>query len=69
MHHTVMATKRDENRDRHKPARMTRIRLSLALQVDALSQRNASDFAEEVNRAVRELLQREGLWPPPSPTS
>lgn len=50
-------------KDRHKPSRMVRVREALADQLDELVGRNASDFTEEVNRAVRELLQREGLWP------
>lgn len=64
----LMATRKDHkaNRkaDRHKPRRMAGVKEVLARQVDILSGRNATDFTEEVNRAVRELLVREGLWPP-----
>lgn len=64
--HALMAAKKKQPGDRHKPARMTRVREILAVQLDKLVERNATDFAEEVNRAVRELLIREGLWPPTS---
>jgi hypothetical protein len=47
-----------------KPTRMVRIRELLAKQLDKLTEKNASDFTEEVNRAVRMLLASEGLWPP-----
>ena len=30
----------------------------------ALAKRRVTKWAAEVNRAVRELLEREGLWPP-----
>lgn len=50
--------------DRHKPRRMVGIKESLAEQLDKLVERNASGFTTEVNRAVRELLAREGFWPP-----
>lgn len=55
--------------DRHKPSRMVRIRKSLAEQIDAIVEKNASDFTEEVNRAVREYLERAGQWPPKSDPS
>lgn len=61
---SFMATKKDRNVDRHKPRRMAGIKEVLARQVDHLCARNATDFTEEVNRAVREMLVREGLWPP-----
>ncbi len=38
----------------------------LAIQLDALADANASDLMQEVNRAVREMLEREGKWPPKS---
>lgn len=64
MSQNAVMTKKKSN-DRHKPSRMTRVREVLAVQLDKLSKRNATGFTEEVNRAVRELLTREGLWPPP----
>lgn len=50
--------------DRHKPSRMTRVRESLAKQLDILVERRASDFTEQVNQAIRLMLEQEGLWPP-----
>ncbi len=49
--------------DRHKPSRHVRIKVQLAEQLDRLALRNATSTPDEVNRAVRELLEREGLWP------
>lgn len=50
---------------KRKPTRWARIRLQIAKQMDELVSRNSSDFTEEVNIAVRERLERQGLWPPP----
>ena len=33
-------------------------------QLKILCEQNASNLTEEVRRAIREMLQREGLWPP-----
>ncbi len=55
---------KDAKQPERKPARMCRIRESLAIAVDALVERNSSDFSEEVNRAIREYLERQNLWPP-----
>jgi hypothetical protein len=63
---SVPRKKKTPAQDRHKPSRMARVRDSLAKKLDDLADRNATDFTEELNRAVRELLQREGLWPPAS---
>jgi hypothetical protein len=38
----------------------------LAEQAEVLAERNATNLTQEVNRALRELLAREGLWPPSS---
>jgi hypothetical protein len=51
--------------DRHKPGRMVRIKQALAAQLERLAASNATNLTQEVNRAVRELLAREGYWPPP----
>lgn len=48
---------------RGKPVRVRHAYLD-ALQ--ALVGRNGSDLPEEVNIAVRERLERAGLWPPPA---
>lgn len=55
----------ERSKDRHKPHRMGRVRGRLSRQLELLCERNQTDFTEEVNRAVREMLEREGLWPPP----
>jgi hypothetical protein len=51
--------------DRHKPARQMRIHPLLAAQLDVLAERNATTAPQEAHRAIREMLEREGLWPPP----
>lgn len=60
--HNARMSKRKAN-DRHKPSRMVRIREPLAKQLKALADKNASSMSEEANRAVRLLLEQEGLWP------
>jgi hypothetical protein len=50
-----------ENR---KPTKGVRIRLALFDAALALGKRNETSATTEINRAVRELLAREGLWPP-----
>ncbi len=52
------------SKDRHKEAKQVRINKKLANALDALAERNASTSPVEVNRAVREMLEREGFWPP-----
>ncbi len=34
-------------------------------QLEKLIQQNASTINDEIRRAIRERLEREGLWPPP----
>ncbi len=62
-HNAVMVRKKKTPGDRHRPSRMVRVKEALAAQVDLLVERRATDLTEEVNRAVREMLEREGLWP------
>jgi hypothetical protein len=62
-HNGRMAAKKRP--DRHKPSRMVRLKERLAQQLDLLAGRNETSISHEVNQAVREKLQREGLWPPP----
>ena len=50
--------------DRHKPRRQVGIRGPLAAQAELLADRLAQDLTQVVNDAVRERLEREGLWPP-----
>jgi len=50
--------------DRHKPSRQVRVNPKLAAALDKLAARNATTAPIEANRAIRELLERESLWPP-----
>ena len=50
-----------------KRGRPVRINPALAAQADILAKRNATTAPIEINRALRELLQRENLWPPAGP--
>ncbi|AMV30093.1 hypothetical protein VT84_37210 [Gemmata sp. SH-PL17] len=50
-----------------KPAgdnRKFKVRPQLLIGLDVLAERKATDVTELVNTAVRELLEKEGLWPP-----
>ncbi len=58
-----MPSKKKKTDDTHKPSRMVRVKEVLAAQLDEIVQENASSFTDEVNRAVREMLVREGRWP------
>lgn len=66
----LMAT---SNNPSDKPPRRKRtligIRDSLAAQAEQLAERLATDLTEIVNAALRERLEREGLWPPPASPS
>ena len=44
--------------------RKFKVRPQLLPPLDELAERKATDVTELVNQAVRELLEREGLWPP-----
>jgi hypothetical protein len=52
-----------------QPKRPFQIRLrdDLRRQLELLADRNATDLTEEVTAAIRERLERAGLWPPPPP--
>lgn len=66
--HTVAMPKKKSqpgSGDRHKPARMVRIRTRLAQQADQLAEKLDQDFTQVVNDALREKLERANLWPPP----
>jgi hypothetical protein len=64
---TKKKTAADNGKDRHKKNKMARIRIPLAKELEALAQERSTDFTEEANRAVRELLEREGRWPSKKP--
>lgn len=59
----VLMPKKKPTSDRHKPAKMVRIRPRLAAQAEILAARRDADVTQIVNDALRELLEREGLWP------
>jgi hypothetical protein len=63
LHNACTAKKKKPTSDRHKPAKMMRIRLPLARQLEVLARRRASDPTEQANRVIQEALEREGLWP------
>jgi hypothetical protein len=50
--------------DRHKPRKMVGIREQFIAPGDILAHRLGMGFSEMVNQAVREKLERDGLWPP-----
>lgn len=60
-----MATKDPRKGDRHKPGQQVRVRSAYIPQLKKLAEVRVTSVPEEVNRAIRELLQREGLWPKP----
>ena len=59
----VMVKKKPHDRHRQK---QHQIRMSdrLRTQLDKLAERNDSSFSDEVRIAIRERLERAGLWPP-----
>ncbi len=52
-----------KNPSPHK-GKLVRINPRIIEVIDDLAQENATDRTEEVNRAIRETLKREGKWPP-----
>lgn len=48
----------------HQPGKPVRIRAVYLPQVEDVAELNGTTVPEEVNRYVREGLQREGKWPP-----
>ena len=55
----------DRTVDRHKKKPFQiRMHPLLRQQLEALAERNASDMTQEIVTAVREHLERAGLWPP-----
>jgi hypothetical protein len=62
----TLATMSKPQSDRHKPgSKMARIKARLVQQAELLGERLEHDFTQIVNDAVREKLERAGLWPPP----
>jgi hypothetical protein len=52
--------------DRHKrKAFQLRLHELIRQQLEKLAERNASSLTAEASIAIRERLERHGLWPPP----
>jgi hypothetical protein len=59
--------KPERSQDRHKnKGKIIRLHDVYWRQLDTLVDRNRSDYTEEIRRALRSLLEEEGLWPPPA---
>ncbi len=57
---------KDQKKDAHKVRSITlRLHAKIRGQLEKLVQQNASTINDEIRRAIRERLEREGLWPPP----
>lgn len=59
-----MSKKDPSNGDRHKPRKMVGIRKQFIEPLEQLAEDNGTKVTDEVNRAVRELLEREGRYKP-----
>jgi hypothetical protein len=51
----------------HKRPFQMRMHELLRQQLEVLAERNLTDLSTEVTIAIRERLERAGLWPPPPP--
>jgi hypothetical protein len=63
MHNALMAKKQKEE-DRHKPSRMVRLPERMARALEEFAKGRENTLADEVRTAVREYLERNGMWPP-----
>ncbi len=61
----IMADKKKQPGDRHKPSRMTRIPERMAKQLEEIAGEKETSLVDEVKQAVREYLEKLGRWPPP----
>lgn len=52
------------DRHRHPPLQL-RLHTNLRKQLEVLAERNLTNLTTEATRAIREMLTKEGLWPPP----
>lgn len=59
----VMAKEKPTDRHKH-PVTGIRLHRLIRQQLELLVERNASGITQEITIAIRERLQREGLWPP-----
>jgi hypothetical protein len=60
----AMAKKQPASQDRHKPRRMTSVPERMAKLLEEIAATKETNLATEVKQAVREYLERAGLWPP-----
>lgn len=58
----LMAKERKPDRHKRKPLQL-RLHPLLREQLEALAEQNASNMTAEVSIAIRERLERHGLWP------
>lgn len=61
----TMADEKPKDRHKNKPLQL-RLPPILRQQLEVLARRNLTTLTAEASRAIRELLSREELWPPPS---
>lgn len=59
-------SKKTKQADRHKKARMVRVRSEFDAPLDELAEELAQKVTQVVNDAIRERLQQAGKWPPKS---
>ena len=57
------SSRKKKSADRHKPSRQVRIKKQFIRPLEVLAERLATSVPDEVNRGVREMLERAGLWP------
>ncbi|VTT99058.1 ---NA--- : [Gemmataceae bacterium] len=50
-------------KDRHKPSYQVRIPTAFVAGLEKMAALNGGDLPDEVRTAVREYLQKHGLWP------
>lgn len=58
----VMAKERRTDRHKRKPLQL-RLHPLLRAQLEVLAEQNASTLTAETSTAIRERLERHGLWP------
>jgi len=61
----LMATKPKQSSDRHKPSKMVRIPLPIALALDQLAAEQFNRLPDQVLAACREYLEKHGRLPKP----
>lgn len=59
-----MSKSKDEKQKPKAASEQVRIKTVFTELLEVLAKRRVTSVPEEANRACRELLEREGLWPP-----